>query len=62
MEKDFRPMLEELNGRWLPAVLTGTAPLAEVALVQEEPTAEEIDVTVMDVYSIDETIPRACRR
>jgi hypothetical protein len=57
MEKDFRPMLEELNGRWLPAVLSGTAPLAEVALVQEEPTAEEIDVTVMDVYSIDETIP-----
>lgn len=57
MEKDFRPMLEELNGRWLPAVLTGTAPLAEVALVQEELTAGEIDVTVMDVYSIDETIP-----
>lgn len=55
-------MLEELNGRWLPAVLSGTAPLAEVALVQEEPTAEEIDVTVMDVYSIDENDPRVCRR
>lgn len=56
MEKDFRPMLEELNGRWLPAVLSGTAPLAEVALVQEEPTAEVFDVTVMEVYSIDESI------
>lgn len=57
MEKDFRPMLEELNGRWLPAVLSGTAPLADAALVREELTTTEVDVTVMEVYSIDETIP-----
>lgn len=56
MEKDFRPMVEELNGRWLPAVLSGTAPLAEVALVREDLTATEVDVTVMEVYSIDESI------
>ncbi len=56
MEKDFRPMLEELNGRWLPAVLSGTAPLADAALVREDLTATEVDVTVMEVYSIDESI------
>lgn len=56
MEKDFRPMVEELNARWLPAVLSGTAPLADAALVREDLTATEVDVTVMEVYSMDESI------
>ena len=67
MEKDFRPMLEELNGRWLPAVLTGTAPLAGDGFLQSVArTIEDLGwrpVSAGDgsAFGIDLAIPHPAR-
>jgi hypothetical protein len=47
-----RPMVEELNGRWLPAVMAGAAPVAEVALLSEEQPAE-VDATICEITTFE---------